>query len=359
VFSLQPTLREHHYWQQELDSALKSVKAKKHVLILGPEKMGKSSFLLQLAEKLRQHKSVPVILSSANCIDADSYIRRNLLRILSAYPDAFQNPKELFSLSVLDLDKRISELKLGAEAKDSLKLLLMFGHDDKIDRQDVIRSFFSLPSILAETSKSASVLMIDDAENLSSIKLGEAPLSMIFDVMKSLKDETFVFASSLKLPVEVSDTIEIKPFSIDAARQFMKENSLQLNEAALSTVYNITGGVPFYLNYFARIISKEGAATPDSINSVLEDALSNELHVYYSEKLKILSPKELPILFCMAEHNVNTPSRISKLLDYSQTNVRRFLSIMEEKGFVALKERGVFEIHDPVFRRWLEIQSRS
>jgi len=58
----------------------------------------------------------------------------------------------------------------------------------------------------------------------------------------------------------------------------------------------------------------------------------------------------------MAEHKVNTPSRISKLLNYSQTNVRRFLSIMEEKGFVVLKERGVFEIHDPVFRKWLEKQ---
>jgi DeoR/GlpR family transcriptional regulator of sugar metabolism len=61
----------------------------------------------------------------------------------------------------------------------------------------------------------------------------------------------------------------------------------------------------------------------------------------------------------MAEHNVNTPSRISKLLDYSQTNVRRFLSIMDEKGFVTLKERGVFEINDPLFRRWLEKEARK
>ena len=117
-------------------------------------------------------------------------------------------------------------------------------------------------------------------------------------------------------------------------------------------------GVPFYLNFFARFISMTGVNDSDSIKGMLDDFLSNELGLYFAERLKLLSPKELPIMFCMAEHKVHTPSRISKLLNYSQTNVRRFLSIMEEKGFVTLKERGVFEIHDPVFRLWLERQSR-
>jgi AAA+ ATPase superfamily predicted ATPase len=335
------------------------VKAKRPVLILGPDKSGKSSLLLQIAEKLRQHKNTPIIFSSSNCIDAASYIRRNLAHMLSAYPETFHVPKELFSLSVLELDKKISELKIDDAAKDALKLLLMFEHDDKIDRQEVIRTFFSFPSLLAETSRSGAVFLVDDAENLSNLKLGEAQLSIVFELMKSIKDSTFIFASPLKLPVEVSETIELHPFSIDAVRQFMKDHSLSINEAALSTVYNITGGVPFYLSYFARLISLSGANTSDSVAALLDDALSNELHVYYSEKLKLLSPKELPILFCMAEHSVNTPSRISKLLNYSQTNVRRFLSIMEEKGFVTLRERGVFEIHDPVFRKWLEQEARK
>ncbi|MBW2996934.1 hypothetical protein KY349_01185, partial [Candidatus Woesearchaeota archaeon] len=45
VFTLQPVHTEHGYWQQELDSAIKSIRSKKNLLILGPDKIGKSSFL--------------------------------------------------------------------------------------------------------------------------------------------------------------------------------------------------------------------------------------------------------------------------------------------------------------------------
>ena len=56
----------------------------------------------------------------------------------------------------------------------------------------------------------------------------------------------------------------------------------------------------------------------------------------------------------MAEHDVYTPSKISKIINYSQTNIRRFLSIMEEKGFVVNTQRGVFAIIDPVFKKWIK-----
>jgi hypothetical protein len=320
--------------------------------------MGKSSFLFSLAAQL-DPKFVPIIFSAESCLSVDAYIRKNLLSILSAFPELIgKTPKELFSLSIIDIDARISSLKISDAAKHSLKLLLVYPHDPKSGIAEVIMSLFSLPSLLAETSKSAAVLMIDDADSLTYLKSGEASLSIIFDEYSKIDNTIFVFASSKRLSID-AEIIELKPLSIDSLRKFLASERLDLNEPALTTLYNLTQGHPFYLNLFCRIISRSAAKDSAAVNAIVDDSLNNELGLYFSERIKHLSPKELPILFCMAEHNVNTPSRISKLLDYSQTNVRRFLSIMEQKGFVTLKERGIFEINDPVFRKWLEVQSRK
>ncbi|MFC1742214.1 ATP-binding protein [Nanoarchaeota archaeon] len=358
MFSLQPITREHCYSQPQLDQAIKSIRSKNNILITAPEKTGKSTFLLHLSKKLDQ-KFTPVIFSSQNAITLGSYIRSNLLKLLSAHPDLFENPKELFTISFLDLDKRLAETKLGDAAKQSLKLLLLFEKDDTIGIDQVIKTFFMFPQILSSETKKPAVVMVDDAEQLSTIKHFKKSLSVFFDLLssKDLNSTIFVLASSQALPLEGFEQLELKPFTIDSAREFFTKNKLELDEPALNTIYNTTGGVPFYLNFFARYAKMTDATDTESINNMLEESLNNELDLYFSEKLKLLSPKELPILFCMAQHKVNTPSRISRLLNYSQTNVRRFLSIMEEKGFVSLKERGVFEIHDPVFRRWLEVQA--
>jgi hypothetical protein len=338
---------------------MKSIKSKKNTIIIAPEKTGKSSFLLHISKKLEQKYS-PVLFSAEHCITLESYIKSNLLRLLTAHNDIFgSSPKEFLSLSILDMDKRISALKLSDAAKQSLKLLLLFDKDKSINMQQVIESLFALPSMLASESKRTSVIFIDDAESIASFKSDDASLATLFDLIKSgkLSNSIFILASSHRLSLDSFEELPLLPMNIESTREFLKLNSLALDESALTTLFNMTGGIPFYLNYFARIISKSNVKDSFSITAILSDSLANELNSYYSERIKQLSPKELPILFCMAEHKVNTPSRISKLLNYSQTNVRRFLSIMEEKGFVTLKDRGVFEIDDPVFRRWLEVRS--
>jgi hypothetical protein len=361
VFTLKPVLREQCYLQKELDSALKSVKAKKNLLILGPANIGKSSFLLNLKESIEKSKQTkPVIFSAEKCIDLIHYIKNNTLNTLNEYPDVFKEPKELFSLSMLDLDKRISDINMSESAKHALKLLLIFEHDPKANLEEVIRTLFEFPHMIAAETKASSVILVDDAELLSTIKSDKVSASFLFELLKSQDMESvFVLASSLHLPLEGFEELTLRPLDIEETRTFLTSHELELAEDSLTKLYNFAEGVPFYINYFGRLLQYTTKTDSDSISQLLDDSLSNELHIYFTEKLKSLSPKELPILFCMAEHNVNTPSRISKLLNYSQTNVRRFLSIMEEKGFVTLKERGVFTIHDPVFRKWLEHQTRS
>ncbi|MBU2561365.1 MAG: hypothetical protein KKD17_03630 [Nanoarchaeota archaeon] len=351
----------HCCWQQELDSAVKSIKAKRNVFLISPEHSGKSSFLLTLQHSLQKTKSyAPIIFSAEKCIDLKDYVRKNLLRTLEAHDTLFPAPKSILSLSLLEIDSRISGFRISDTAKQSLKLLLMFENDTKVSMEDVVEHLFTFPQLLAAEAKAASVLLLDDAELLQGLKSEKASAAYFFELLNSGGlDSVFVIASSSRLQSDDVDELTLRPLSVEQTRALLKDHEVEVDEKALTTIYNFAGGVPFYINYFGRIIQMSSKKDAASVVSMVEGELDGSLHIYFSEKLKSLSPKELPILFCMAEHKVNTPSRISKLLNYSQTNVRRFLSIMEEKGFVTLKERGVFEIHDPVFRRWLEVQSRS
>lgn len=77
------------------------------------------------------------------------------------------------------------------------------------------------------------------------------------------------------------------------------------------------------------------------------------LDLLFKERLKRLSTKELQILTCMARNNLHTPAEVAKKIDYVQTSTRRFMAIMEEKGFLELQSRGRFSIIDKELERWL------
>lgn len=342
MFSLLPKQRDGSF-KSAIDASLKLLKSKKSVSVLGTDKSGKSSFLFTLSETLTD-SYVPIFFSMKH--DLISYVKKNTLAVLSAFE--ITNAKEFFSLPLLELDKKLSELNLSNETLTSLKTLLLFEHDPHAVVEDVLKQLVQLPALLATTKKKTAVLLVDDADQLTGLKSEKISAEMILE-----QEGLFVITSHK--PITNFSTIELKNLDIEEVRDYATKAELKLEEATLTALYNSTLGNVYYVNYFLRQMKLTGR----TIGTVIEDSLENELGVYFNEKLKRLSPKELPILFCMAEHSVNTPSRISKLLNYSQTNVRRFLSIMEEKGFVTLRERGVFEINDPIMKKWLQSQTKN
>lgn len=377
MLSLKAVSRKDYFWQNEIGAAIKAVRANKNLVVKCREKTGKTTFLLALSEKLsseenKSSRAVPVIFSTKNCTDINAYIKKNLRAVLDAYPNLFgQNPKKLFELPITDIGKTISEINIGKKIKELLTFLLLAEKQQETDVKEVVRQFFEFITLVTEENKTKTVILIDDADNLQNLKsdrknekqkrAAEYLLEFIDKRQENKNNVLFVFTTSHQaiLRLKNADHIELRAFSIEETKHFFSQNKINLDESALNLIYNSTGGIPFYVNFFGRMLSITGMNTASAINKLVEDVIANELHIYFSEKIKQLSPKELPILFCMAEHNVNTPSRISRLLNYSQTNVRRFLSIMEEKGFVVLIERGIFEIHDPMLKKWLENQSNS
>jgi nicotinic acid phosphoribosyltransferase len=133
---------------------------------------------------------------------------------------------------------------------------------------------------------------------------------------------------------------------------------MSFSEKELAVISTHTGNHPLYLKILSKFIQLSGKKDEKSIEEFMNYILRNDLDLYFSERLKQLSTKEIPILYCMAQHNVQNPAKISRIVSQTQTTVRRFLSIMVEKGFVTLEDRGTFVINDPVFKNWLNLRRK-
>jgi len=49
-----------------------------------------------------------------------------------------------------------------------------------------------------------------------------------------------------------------------------------------------------------------------------------------------------------------TPKAIAKEVGEKVSNINRFLSYLNEKGYISREEKGVYRIDDPVFSQWVE-----
>jgi uncharacterized membrane protein len=338
------------FFEQQLADAMKAVKAKENFSVYSCEKGGKTNFLSALQERILQTKQyMPFLLNTRKTSTIKEFVKKNTLALIEEHK--LLGGKNIYALSLVEADKLIAASDLRDETKSCIRNLVMYDHDSSAKTSDALDAFFTLISSLAKEHKSIAVLLLDDLEALEALKDERSTSEEVIKRLESPDESVVVIATRRR---REGKRIDLGQVSIDEARRFT--HALVLDEAALSALHNLTAGNVLYLSIFTKALQRGGARNADGINALAEEMLSNELGLYFSEKMKQLSPKENLILNCMAEHDVNTPARISKILDYPQTAVRRFLAIMEEKGFVELKERGVFEIHDQLFKKWLTIE---
>jgi AAA+ ATPase superfamily predicted ATPase len=315
VIHLASKFKRVFFWKSELDDILQKVKSGRSIIIVGREHSGKSTVLKELASQLKGS----FLFSSSAAYSVESYVKDNLANVLSSA--GLENIPD----SLIMLDSYLTSQKMGDDAKMRIRKLVYFIRGEHDEGFDPIAELYSLPKAL---SGKAAVLLIDD---IGEFKVPEGVL--------------FVSASQKKIPG--TDSVQLKSLGVERLRSIFKESSVSVSEEALNEIFNKTGGLPFYIDLVSKRLRHESDCAA-VISEILEDN-----SMLYIEELKQLSRKELPIIYCMAKHDANTPSRIAALIKYSQTGTRRFLSIMEEKGFVELKDRGVFEMCDPMLKGWL------
>jgi AAA+ ATPase superfamily predicted ATPase len=105
-----------------------------------------------------------------------------------------------------------------------------------------------------------------------------------------------------------------------------------LKGEVIDTIYNLTNGIPFYLQFIGRGLLREKSRriTPEIINNIFNDLLKEEANLLFNEEFYSLSAKEREILFYMAKDSLNRPIDISNATNDSLNVISRYLRIFDK-----------------------------
>lgn len=302
----------------EIAKLVSRVKKSQDTLLYGMEGIGKTAVVEEVMKRLPK-STLPVYFSFSdlNVFTGDELLLELGKSVLKSFDLGLGNVDDLYEMSIVDIDVHLRGSKLSPAVKEKLKFVLT-NHKQKIRAYNsALTALINLMDLLASELSVKCLLVLEDLHLISGIKEGldSVGIRKVMGLFPSFSHTTFLFTSEKNLEWSVLkgfERVELKALDQKGWHH----------------------GIPRYM-----ALGKEAKPV---------------LELYFSERLKRLSNKERQILFAMVKARVNTPAEISKKIEYSQTSIRRFLTIMEEKGFVKLKKRGYFELNDPVFEEWLE-----
>ena len=137
----------------------------------------------------------------------------------------------------------------------------------------------------------------------------------------------------------------------------MRKNlSKEITEEAVGEIYGLTRGIPFYVQFIGRELSRLEAPKMDieQVQQAYENLLHEEGDMLFTEEFKVLSDKERFILSKMAINDLESANDICKAVDENSNVTSRYLNYFMEKGIIERKEKGKYSFIDPVYKEWLK-----
>jgi|LGVE01.1.fsa_nt_gb AAA+ ATPase superfamily predicted ATPase len=129
-----------------------------------------------------------------------------------------------------------------------------------------------------------------------------------------------------------------------------------INEDAGEELYNLTNGIPFYVQFIGRELDRTVDRTVDRklVQKAFRNFLDQEGDILFFEEFKSFSDKERSIICAMAAHNLKTPRDICRITGNNSNVVSRYIEYFIDKGVVSKQDKGLYEFTDPVFKTWLK-----
>lgn len=148
---------------------------------------------------------------------------------------------------------------------------------------------------------------------------------------------------------------EVGPLPRDAVEELLRRNlGRPISAGALSLLWEFTQGIPFYVQFVGRELSRRGeqAVTEGEVEQAVEEFLREEGGILFQEQWQRLSAKERKVLQAMAKGHA-TPSDIAREAVEPPNTVSQYLRYLAEKELVIRVGPGRWRIADQVFARWL------
>lgn len=371
--------------------------------LVGPRRVGKSSILLHLQNKLKRKNILPVLIDcEGRGITRERELSLDLFLnywgglILDKYFESAGlkrkikiklsnlavEAKEKIILTLSELQGRIKAVEMKT-ITDYLDFRIEFEKDTWKERpstKQLVKLFEDTMELAEKIGKEKNlywILMLDEFQTVNNFNKPLDFLSAFRRHMEHQKRVVYLLTGSnigmmenilLKRPFGGHIPIEwINSFDPGTSHNFLKERFQRLNriikDKAIEEIVSFTHGNPAYLNWLGeqccRKIGEKKEIKLETVREIEKKMFSYEglAHVFEDE-LKEVSPKKGKIFqtfVAMSVHDLNSPTRIAeKVPRSSATEIIIYLRRLESRGYVRRIEEGRYEVIDPVLKSYVK-----
>ena len=383
AFTLQPAVKDDFVDREDILadmlSTLKDKSTRMGFALVGSRRIGKTSILKEVVRRLEGEKDiVPVYFSIWDLVE--NTLPELCTRITLAIIEGFKphlslklKMKQLLNVPVLKFFEVLRSLNMKIAFFDEIEIALRMGKSGEIDHNTLIEKMFLFGEKMAKENGVRLVLMLDEFPSIMDVKnktkLGEGIIKKIRTICEDLENTILCISGSIRKTMEITAISpssafyrqfiikNIEPFTLEATTKILENNlDPKISAEAISRFYELTGGIPFYLQFLGRELSRFSVASigPRQIEKSFDQFLLQEGDIIFAEQIKSFSDKEKIILSRMACYGLRTPAEIQKSSGEPSNVVSRYMEYFLSKGVLQREKKGVYQFTDPVFEVWIK-----
>ncbi|MEN4017016.1 MAG: ATP-binding protein [Methanobacterium sp.] len=341
------------------------------IMVIGIRGVGKTVLLKRIKKELDND-----YLTSYIDLSATSGYQMGKLTEIDIMEDLYQAwMEECENKNIFSLFKKISKVKETKKFK--LREIVDVGGlpfpvpETEDDYKKLSRFVLDLPQKIYEEQSDkfkGAILFIDEFQVLKDLGRGlDAFLWFIRSVVQNQKNVAYVFSGSLTSTDSIIAKIagrdgafggrmlnvEIHPFTKETVRNYLKEKlpSLIFKDNGFERFYKCTGGIPFYVNTFAKLLQKNVSLDGNDVKEEFQRTLPY-LAIHIMNQWSRLTLQEQTILTKLIDKPLKRKD-ISNSLNVTTGSLSIPLNKLQDRGLVK-SEEGVYDISEPILKVWLK-----
>jgi len=358
---------------EELISGLSSRKVTQHFALIGHRRIGKSSVMHVVKDKLEKDRNtIPVYLDVQQIIpfNIDEFLRVYASSIFEAYYAKKGNAA--FGLKVKNFIKSgIGELKeIIAGFRGQMKNFFVFWFEkaEKKSLSEFVKESLNLSELLAE-EKEKFVIMIDEFQDIESLGLDFE--KAFRSNMQQMKRTSFLISGSqvsVMRKLMYSETSPLYNLFIvkyveelepKEAKEFLNERfkkaGIRTTPEAIDEIIKLTNAHPYHIQWLGRACMSKAAdniITKETVGEAFQWAIREEAgHLEYAYSR--LTGKARAIVTACAKLGPAEPVEIAKELHEESDRIRPFIPSLVDEGYL-IKENSKYKIRDPVLEAYIK-----
>lgn len=351
---------------KELVKELGNPKSRIGFCLYGRRRVGKTSVLMEVKDHFANKKNVVVAYLSLYDI-ADFSIETLGEEIINAVMTAYQEKNLLpFTIKIRKLleapidvvTELLSNTKIEASVLEHIKILLEYKKGRR-NYTNYIRDVFNTGDVLGKATSTKCVIILDEFPEITKIENGMQLVKILRTQYEKQEKTALVISGSIKKTLKTVALSEASPFykqlvpkhvmsfSREEVEKFLNLYLGKTKDDEVEKLYQLTGGLPFYLQFIGRSTGYVG-----SINGAINQFLEQEGGLFFKEELEKLTEKEKMIVIGLSGGK-RTLTELANDIKEAPTTVGRYMPELIEKEIILKESRGTYELLDKMFGLWI------